>query len=56
MERPRRLPWRYAWKMLGAAMALVLLVLVGLDIFLEKPPASQYFVFNPRSFFSSTST
>ena len=28
----------------------------GLDIFLEKPPASQYFVFQPRSFFSSTSS
>jgi len=28
MQRPRRLPLRYAWKMLGTAMVLVLLILV----------------------------
>ena len=52
---PKHLLWKHAWKTLGAAIALVLLVLMVSIFFWRTPPVDRYFVFQPHSFFSSTS-
>ena len=56
MQRPRHLPWQYAWKMLGTAMVLVLLVLVVRIFFWKSSQPANTLSLNPSSFFSSTST
>jgi TolB-like protein/DNA-binding winged helix-turn-helix (wHTH) protein/Tfp pilus assembly protein PilF len=41
MQRPRHLPWQYAWKTLGTAMAVVLLVLmVWIFFWRSRQPAN----------------
>src|SRR5947209_5023306 len=41
MQRPRHLPWQYAWKTLGTVMALVLLVLmVWIFFWRSRQPAN----------------
>jgi TolB-like protein/DNA-binding winged helix-turn-helix (wHTH) protein/Tfp pilus assembly protein PilF len=47
MQPPRHLPWRYTWKMLGTAMVLGLLVLVGWIFFWRSRPTADTLSFNP---------
>jgi TolB-like protein/DNA-binding winged helix-turn-helix (wHTH) protein/Flp pilus assembly protein TadD len=47
MERPRHLPGRFAWKMLGIAMALVLLVLVVWIFFWRSRQPTDTLSLNP---------
>ena len=47
MQRPRHLPWRYAWKMLGTAMVLVLLVLVVWIFFWRSRQPANTLSFSP---------
>jgi TolB-like protein/DNA-binding winged helix-turn-helix (wHTH) protein/Tfp pilus assembly protein PilF len=47
MQRPRHLPWRYAWKMLGTAVVLVLLVLVVWVFFWRSRQPADSLSLNP---------
>ena len=56
MQPPRHLPWQYAWKMLGTAMVLGLIVLMVWVFFWRNRQPAGTLSSQPSSFFSRTSS